>query len=319
MWNTKKETVERQKAKVRTLFPRPATRRALLTLCLLTLAFCLSGCRMDMQDQPRYEYYEPNQFYDDGQASRPLVEGTVPRGAQFRDPDAYQYSGKTGGAQMNASGTATDAASMQRQGTAAAQGGETANAGANLSTGAGGAQPSGDENVRGNVGGGIPSGTGGNNQAGAQQQAQGGPDVFPFPIDAAALERGQERFNIYCSMCHGATGDGDGMIVRRGFRRPPSFHEDRLQTGQAAAAHYFDVITNGWGAMPDYAAQIPWEDRWRIIAYVRALQLSRRATVADLPPDAQERIRQAAQRTTQGTTHRTTTGAQQEQQGGTHR
>ncbi|HVF49185.1 MAG TPA: cytochrome c [Pyrinomonadaceae bacterium] len=269
---------------------------------------------MDMQDQPRYEVYEPSGFFKDGQASRPPVEGTVPRGAQFRDPDAYQYSGKNAGAQASASGTrtATDAASVQRQGAAAAaQGGGASNAGTNLSTGGGGAQPSGDVNVRGNVGGGVPAG--GNNQAGAQQQsAQGGPDVFPFPIDAAALERGQERFNIYCSMCHGATGDGDGMIVRRGFRRPPSFHEERLQTGEAAAAHYFDVITNGWGAMPDYAAQIPWEDRWRIIAYVRALQLSRRATVADLPPDAQERIR----KTTQGTT---TGGHQEQQQGGTHR
>ena len=80
------------------------------------------------------------------------------------------------------------------------------------------------------------------------------------------------------------------MIVRRGYRKPPSFHEDRLQEGQSSAAHYFDVITNGWGAMPDYAAQIPTEDRWHIIAYVRALQLSRRANAADVPADQRSRM-----------------------------
>src|SRR5213079_274138 len=96
--------------------------------------------------------------------------------------------------------------------------------------------------------------------------------LFPLPIDAAAMARGQERFNIYCSPCHGRTGQGDGMIVRRGYRRPPSFHIDRLR--EAPAGHFFDVITSGFGAMPDYAGQITAEDRWAIIAYVRALQLS---------------------------------------------
>jgi len=107
--------------------------------------------------------------------------------------------------------------------------------------------------------------------------------VFPFAIDAQVMERGQERFNIYCSPCHGRTGLGDGMIVRRGFRRPPSFHQDRLRT--APVGQLFDVITNGFGAMPDYAAQIAPADRWAIIAYVRALQLSEHATVADVPAD----------------------------------
>jgi mono/diheme cytochrome c family protein len=105
--------------------------------------------------------------------------------------------------------------------------------------------------------------------------------VFPFPIDETRLRRGQERFNIYCSPCHARTGEGDGMIVRRGYRRPPSYHDPRLR--DAPVGHFFDVITNGFGAMPDHAAQIAVEDRWAIVAYVRALQLSEHAAVADVP------------------------------------
>ncbi|HEV3139107.1 MAG TPA: cytochrome c [Vicinamibacterales bacterium] len=114
-------------------------------------------------------------------------------------------------------------------------------------------------------------------------------EVFPFPITDATLARGQERFNIYCSPCHGRTGQGDGMVVRRGYRRPPTFHQDRLRT--AAVGHFFDVITNGFGAMPDYAAQIPADDRWAIVAYVRALQLSEHATLADVPAADREKLR----------------------------
>jgi len=89
------------------------------------------------------------------------------------------------------------------------------------------------------------------------------------------LKRGQERYNIYCSPCHSLIGDGNGMIVQRGYKRPPSFHQDRLRN--APLGHFFDVISNGFGAMPDYAAQIQPEDRWAIAAYVRALQLSQHA------------------------------------------
>jgi mono/diheme cytochrome c family protein len=105
--------------------------------------------------------------------------------------------------------------------------------------------------------------------------------VFPFPIDDRAMARGQERFNIYCAPCHGRVGLGDGMIVRRGYRQPPSFLDERLRT--APAGHFYDVVTNGFGAMPDYAAQITPRDRWAIAAYVRALQLAGRATIADVP------------------------------------
>jgi mono/diheme cytochrome c family protein len=107
--------------------------------------------------------------------------------------------------------------------------------------------------------------------------------LFPFAVDEKVMARGRERYDIYCSPCHGRTGIGDGMVVRRGYRAPPSLHGDRLRL--VPAGHFFDVITNGFGAMPDYAAQITAEDRWAIVAYIRALQLSERATVADVPAD----------------------------------
>jgi mono/diheme cytochrome c family protein len=97
-------------------------------------------------------------------------------------------------------------------------------------------------------------------------------ETFPFPITKETVERGRERYDIFCAVCHGLTGNGDGMIVRRGFRRAASFNDDRLR--QAPVGHFFDAVTNGWGAMPAYAFQIPVQDRWAIIAYIRALQLS---------------------------------------------
>lgn len=107
-------------------------------------------------------------------------------------------------------------------------------------------------------------------------------DLFPFAVTAGVMARGHERYDIFCSPCHGRTGLGDGMIVRRGFRKPPSHVIDRLR--EAPAGYFFDVITNGFGAMPDYRAQVPVNDRWAIIAYMRALQLSAHATPGDVPP-----------------------------------
>ena len=104
---------------------------------------------------------------------------------------------------------------------------------------------------------------------------------FPMPVTAAVLARGEERYNIFCSPCHGRTGQGDGMIVQRGMRQPPSFMEDRLRN--APAGYFFDVMTHGFGAMQDYAAQIPVQDRWAIVAYERALQFSQHAAVGDVP------------------------------------
>ena len=105
-------------------------------------------------------------------------------------------------------------------------------------------------------------------------------DTFPFPVTKEIVLRGRERYDIFCSVCHGLTGNGDGMVVRRGFRRAASFNDDRLR--QAPVGHFFDAITNGWGAMPSYSAQIPVQDRWAIIAYIRALQLSQQNTTTPL-------------------------------------
>jgi len=111
---------------------------------------------------------------------------------------------------------------------------------------------------------------------------------FPFPITARVLARGRERYDIFCAPCHDRTGRGNGMIVQRGYRQPPSLHIDRLR--QAPVGHYFDVITNGFGAMADYRAQVPVRDRWAITAYVRALQLSGQATLTEVPPEERERL-----------------------------
>ncbi len=112
--------------------------------------------------------------------------------------------------------------------------------------------------------------------------------IEPVVLRQALLERGRERFEIYCSVCHGRTGDGDGMIVRRGFRRPPSYHIDRLR--DAAAGHFFDVITNGFGAMASYSSRIDVADRWAIVAYLRALQLSQHARLEEVPLDHRDEL-----------------------------
>jgi mono/diheme cytochrome c family protein len=115
----------------------------------------------------------------------------------------------------------------------------------------------------------------------AGKQGTGFVSRMPIALTPQVMHRGRERFDIYCAPCHGAAGRGDGVVVRRGYRVPPSFHIDRLR-GQADG-YFFDVITNGFGVMPDYAAQVAPADRWAIVAYVRALQLSQNATVADVP------------------------------------
>ena len=111
-------------------------------------------------------------------------------------------------------------------------------------------------------------------------------NAFPLPVNRELLERGQDRYKIFCTPCHGLQGDGNGMVAMRGMKHPPSFHQDRLR--QAPNGYFFDNITNGFGAMYGYSAQIPPRDRWAIIAYVRALQLSRNAKVADLPTELRE-------------------------------
>ena len=169
-----------------------------------TLVVC-AGCRLDMHVQPRYNPYDPTDFFGDGQSARLPVAGTVPRGDLVLGPDELLYTGKLNG------------------------------------------QPS---------------------------------EAFPFPVTQELVQRGRERYDVFCSPCHGYTGDGDGMIVQRGFRHPPSLHDDRLKT--SPAGHFFDVITNGFGVMYPYGYRVPPRDRWAIIAYIRALQLSRSVPAADL-------------------------------------
>jgi mono/diheme cytochrome c family protein len=192
-------------------------KRSKLIICALCASLWLifTGCRRDMQDQPKMKPYRGTSFFGDGLSSRQPIEGTIARG--FLRTDTEYFTGK----KPKAPGaTATP-------------------------------QPT----------------------AGTQTNTY--PDdveTFPFPVTKEIVDRGQQRYNIFCSACHGLTGNGDGMIVRRGFRRAASFNDDRLR--QAPVGHFFDAITNGWGAMPSYASQIPVQDRWAIIAYVRALQLS---------------------------------------------
>jgi mono/diheme cytochrome c family protein len=224
----------------------------------------LAGCRQDMHDQPKYRPLRPiDQFgsINDGRSARPLVDGTVARD-ELRE-DVEFYTGKLRQApQSGSSGT------TQQPVAPTMQSGQTSGQAESMQSGQTSGQTSG-------------------------QIYQGFVAEFPMPITAADLDRGQERFNIYCSVCHGFLGDGSGMIVKRGFRKPPSFHDDRLRN--APVGYFFDVQTNGFGAMPDYASQIPPEDRWRIIAYIRALQLSQRATIADVPPSERDKLNGGAQ------------------------
>ena len=113
-------------------------------------------------------------------------------------------------------------------------------------------------------------------------------DYFPFPITKEDLDRGRERFDVYCSPCHSRIGDGNGMIVRRGFRQAASYHTQRLIN--APVGHFFDVMTNGFGAMPSYGSRVPPDDRWRIAAYIRVLQFSQAAPLADVPDNMRSEL-----------------------------
>ena len=174
----------------------------------VSLLLLFSGCRQDMQNQPKFFPQRGTTFYASGRSVRPQVEHTVARNQM--DENTYFYTG-------------------------------------------------------------IEDGKEG--------------DGLPIPLNAATLERGQERYNIYCTPCHSRVGNGEGMIVQRGYRPAGNFHTDRLR--KAPLGHFFAVMTNGYGAMPDYAAQLTPADRWAVAAYIRALQLSQNATRNDVPAGAQ--------------------------------
>lgn len=208
-----------------------------------------------MADQPSFKPLQANSFFDDGRASRPLEPGVVPRGHLYDDQELY--SGKKPSAVV-AMLTARDVAR--------------------------GAMPP---------------------VAQAALAAAKNPndyfyDAFPIEVTRDVLERGRQRFNIFCSVCHDGTGSGNGIVVQRGFTKPPNLITDlsrglayqgmKVSLREAPAGYLFDVITNGFGAMPDYAQQIAPADRWAIASYVRALQLSRHAPLKDLAPEDRAKL-----------------------------
>lgn len=198
-------------------------------------SFLLVGCRQQMAEQPRSDPLEVSDFFSDGAASRTPVAGTVARG-HLRDDD-HRFTGKRRVAESNAA----------TQPPASAAG-----AAATKPT----ADPSADPKAYENE--------------------------FPFPVTDAVMQRGRERYQIYCTPCHGPAGRGDGVVVERGFTPPPVFANDlsrgferrgvKLSLREAPVGYLFHVISQGYGAMPDHASQIPVDDRWAIVAYIRALQ-----------------------------------------------
>ncbi|MFN8473169.1 MAG: cytochrome c [Anaerolineae bacterium] len=238
-------------------------------LGLVALGFLLvltAGCsnryenQMSLQfmgNQPKYYPLGDTDFFPNNMQSRPLEAGTVPRGPQGLDPAFTNGKVPTAaGAQATpsatgAAGSATPAAGARATGTPAAGGAQAA------ATPAAGGQ--------------------------AAQAGGGFVEEFPFEITPAVMLRGQSRFNAFCTPCHGFAGYGDGMIVQRGYAKPPSLHQDRLR--QVAPGYFVNVIANGFGQMPDYASQVSPDDRWAIAAYIRALQLSQNFKASDLTPE----------------------------------
>jgi mono/diheme cytochrome c family protein len=226
-----------------------------MALLLGSLLIAASACNQKMAVQPKDIPLRESEFYPNGMSARPLPDNTVPRG--YLEDDPAFYTGKMTGA----SSTQTAAPATAGPNAAGSANAQAASVAANV----------------------LP-----------RTPGQADIDYFPVVVTAEMLGRGRERFNIFCAPCHSLLGDGQGMIVKRGFRAPPSFHIDRLRT--APVGHFFDVMTNGFGAMPDYAQQVSARDRWAIIAYIRALQLSQNATVADVPPDKQAELETGGQR-----------------------
>ena len=180
--------------------------RILRNLILPVVGLALVGCNTDMWVQPKHHPLDESEMFADGQASRPLLQGTIARG-HLREDGAF-YTGIQSGKWV---------------------------------------------------------------------------DAIPVPVTMDLLKRGQDRYNIYCTPCHGQLGDGKGMIAQRGFqlKRPVgNYHTKRLR--EMPVGHYYDVITNGYGAMYSYASRIEPQDRWAVVAYIKALQLSQQGTVNDL-------------------------------------
>jgi mono/diheme cytochrome c family protein len=214
------------------------------SLTVAALILCLAGCQQQMARQPSYRPLEASSFFADGQASRPLVKGTVARG--HLDLDWHLYTGRIPGSSDKAEAARTDKPLPSGQ-----------NVGANKA-----------DFDRGRF-----------------------VDTFPEPVTRETLEHGYNRYMIYCVVCHDPKGTGRGKIVERGYIRPPSYHIPRLRT--APVGRLFAVATEGYGAMPSYDAQIPARDRWAIVAFIRALQLSQHFPENELTPEMRNEMAQA--------------------------
>ena len=268
----------------RPIVPRPLRLHihALQFALALLIVPLLSGCN-DMWQQPKYRPLQPSSFWDNGTSSRPLEQGVVAR----EDPRILTPfdTGRVPapGAQIEAIARTMPADPMVAGGVPAG------------GVAAGGRVPNGlismpnqiqkspvasaDRTIN-------PDSAGTTNPMIATTAATGAANTqlatqFPLPVTKELLERGQQRYDIYCSMCHGYSGEGNGIVVQRGFPAPPSFHSAHLRN--APVGHYFDVMTNGYGVMYSYADRVKPADRWAIAAYIRALQRSQNATIADVP------------------------------------
>ncbi len=295
---------------------RIVSRRLLVLTALAVLLVLLAGCdnryknQMSIQfmgNQPKYYPLGQTDFFPDQKQSRPLEPGVVPRGPAGLDtafltgkqpgaagatsgqatPGAAGAAGGQAGATPAATGGATSAgtpsASGARTGVATPSAAGGTGPGAGAQTGLAATPQAPNSPAQTNQGPAVPAASGQTSQA-----AGGFVEEFPFDITPAVMLRGQSRYNAYCTPCHGPAGYGDGMIVQRGFvagngGKPPSFHIDRLR--QTPAGYFVNVMTNGFGTMPDYSGQIMPDDRWAIAAYIRALQLSQNAKVSDLTPE----------------------------------
>ena len=245
----------------------------------IAFAACvLAGCQQKMADQPALRPYEPTNVFAHNQSARPLEQGVVYRG-QKPESDVL----------------VTGLSAKGRTAKVGDPNGKASNSAESI----------------------VPP-------KGVPDSVENYVAEFPFAMTEADLKRGQQRYNIYCGVCHGAAGDGNGKIVERGFLRPPSYHADPdgkkfdwsslgdpsdklpqgysrgfYRWGQKVAikdvpvGYIYSVITWGYGGMPDHASQITPEDRWRIIGYVRALQLSQGATLAELPADEKKAVEDA--------------------------
>ena len=247
---------------------------AFLAICALIL---LASCGPNMRDQAKCQPLEGSSFFADGKCARDLPPNTVARGfLQADEPStavagADSAAGAAGATSAPAAGTNATPTTGGTAATPAAGANATPAAGANATPAAGGTAAT---------------------PAPAAGAASGAQD-FPFAVTRDVLNTGHLSYNAFCSPCHGLSGAGDGMIVQRGFPAPPSLHTQRLR--DAPPGYFYGVITNGFGRMYSYASRVKPDDRWAIIAYIRALQLSQDATIDDVPPEQRTQLQGATQ------------------------